>query len=390
MLAEHAVYTIAHPESLQPLLKQRGPIPRHQTKRWVTADALFQKALCAGQDMAIVFGDATHCTRLKFWGLISSLHVREDGTDFEVTDLKPLHGKRTQQLVLRSTQRHIAPGFIRPYAIVECPSFLRNQAPIDATNVSVTSIPASHKTTDAITLFSFGYWGCGSATDMLVKAVNAAEHSRGFDPPLWVDVRISRSVRAAGFRDDAFRRLLHDHYQWMSDLGNQRVQEGRRGIWIKNPAAAADLLQLALDDPRRRVIFFCSCPYPAYCHRHTVTELLLKEAQSRRTKIRIEEWPGGEPDTITVEVPRSTLTKVQRQTQRSLPIPDSMTLDAAASLPWGSIATLNCGTQQEKILAGPASFNAAGAHLRLFSDRRGTRAAARAFREELGYSPVKA
>jgi hypothetical protein len=74
------------------------------------------------------------------------------------------------------------------------------------------------------TLFSFGYWGAGSATRALVDAFNDAETLRGFDHPLWVDVRISRSVRAVGFRDRAFEQLLGSHYVWMPDLGNASMR----------------------------------------------------------------------------------------------------------------------------------------------------------------------
>src|SRR5258708_2300944 len=112
--------------------------------------------------------------------------------------------------------------------------------------------PASRAGT---TLFSFGYWGSGSATPALVEAVDAAEALRGFERPLWVDIRISRSVRAVGFRDHAFERLLGPRYIWMPDLGNLSVQEHRAGIEIKNPAAAEALLGYALSRRTRRVIF---------------------------------------------------------------------------------------------------------------------------------------
>jgi len=49
------------------------------------------------------------------------------------------------------------------------------------------------------TLFTWGYYGWGNHTPDLVKAVDAVETSRGFQPPMFVDIRIRRSVRAAGF-----------------------------------------------------------------------------------------------------------------------------------------------------------------------------------------------
>jgi hypothetical protein len=103
-----------------------------------------------------------------------------------------------------------------------------------------------------IVLFSFGYWGCGSATKELVAAVSSAEAQRGFAPPLWVDIRLQRSVRAAGFRDRAFERLLGANYQWLPSLGNMSVADGGSRIRIQEPAAANDLLDLGVTNPERR------------------------------------------------------------------------------------------------------------------------------------------
>ncbi len=49
------------------------------------------------------------------------------------------------------------------------------------------------------TLFTWGYYGWGNHTPSPVEAVDAVETSRGFQPPVFVDIRIRRSVRAAGF-----------------------------------------------------------------------------------------------------------------------------------------------------------------------------------------------
>lgn len=59
-----------------------------------------------------------------------------------------------------------------------------------------------------LTLFTFGYWGWGSATGELIRAIDSAERKKGFSPPVFFDIRLKRSVRAKGFRDDAFERLL--------------------------------------------------------------------------------------------------------------------------------------------------------------------------------------
>jgi hypothetical protein len=241
-----------------------------------------------------------------------------------------------------------------------------------------------------VTLFSFGYWGCGSAAPLLVEAIDEAELRRGFEPPLWVDVRISRSVRAAGFRDRRFEHLLESRYEWMPDLGNKCVEEGRKGIEIKNPAAAKELLQRALNRPTRRVIFFCSCEYPVFCHRKVVGQLVLKYAKERKAQITVIEWPGEEPGAaLTIEVPPATLRQFERSNKRSIPIPSPMAVGDAVALPWGTVATMQAGEERANVLVGPASFNGAGSHLRVFPEESGTRANSKAFRTAHGFARLK-
>lgn len=76
-----------------------------------------------------------------------------------------------------------------------------------------------------VTIFSWGYYGWGNHTRRLVEAVDAVEASRGFRPPVFVDIRIRRSVRAAGFTGPAFEKLLEQgRHRWMKSLGNKFIQ----------------------------------------------------------------------------------------------------------------------------------------------------------------------
>ena len=377
------------------MASKKSPQPTRETKRWVTGDLLFNEARRHGQEMVIFYADANHCSKLLYWGRITDLNVSSDGTYYTVADLTPLSRRRTQELVLKSTNACIAKGFIRPYAIVWTPGFIDKhphfyregkQFGTDTIRGSLTPDRIGKpRRRGATTLFSFGYWGSGSATKELVTAVDKVEALRGFDPPLWVDIRILRSVRAAGFRDHAFEQLLKSRYVWMPELGNTRVQEGGDGIEIQTPGAAKDLLTLALEDLSRRVIFFCACEDPASCHRKIVGELILKYAKEQNAAVQVVEWPGGEPGTLTIDVPQATLRKIERGA-KSLPIPSSMTVGAAVSLPWGSIATLQAGAESTTVLMGPAQFNAAGSHLRVFPDEPATLADASTFRSKFGYS----
>ena len=135
---------------------------------------------------------------------------------------------------------------------------------------------------NSITLFSFGYWGWGSATKELVEVVDAVEASRGFAPPIFVDIRISRSVRAKGFDGHAFEKVVSPaRYRWFEGLGNLGIQD-KGGMRIKDPDAANDLLDLAIESTRnnRRILFYCACELPGKCHRSEVTRLVLEAAKS--------------------------------------------------------------------------------------------------------------
>ena len=104
------------------------------------------------------------------------------------------------------------------------------------------------------TLFTWGYYGWGNHTPDLVEAVDAVETSRGFQPPIFVDIRIRRSVRAAGFNGPAFERLLgQNRHRWMKSLGNRFIETGTGpDIQIADPSAADELLDLAIESARHK------------------------------------------------------------------------------------------------------------------------------------------
>jgi hypothetical protein len=405
-LAPHSVYTILRPERLDEIAKRAKPTTLRETKRWVTAKTLFDEAHERGEEMAVLYADAANdCSKLLYWGKIGSMEVDARGTSYSVNDLVALSRRRTQELVLRSTEKNIAENFLRPYAVVRTPSFVKQKGAKTAASESVAptahqaSVPSASRArpqpaatmrTTGTTLFSFGYWGCGSATPALVEAVDAAEAERGFEPPLWIDIRISRSVHAAGFRDKAFEGLLGPRYVWMSDLGNMSVLEHTTGIRIKNPAAANELLEHALEPRARRVIFFCSCEIPGGCHRHTVGTLVIQRAKARNLDVTVIEWPGGEPSTIAIDVPLATLRKIKRGNQTTLLLPTSMTVGAAAALPWCTIADLRAGAERRMVLVGPAHFDVHGSHLKILQVDAVSEDSANEYRAKYGYGAINA
>jgi hypothetical protein len=83
-----------------------------------------------------------------------------------------------------------------------------------------------------------------ASTHVLVEAVDVAERKRGFKPPIFVDIRLRRNVRAKGFSGDAFERVLGAaRYQHMPRLGNKSIVTGKSGIQIADPSAVVDLLR---------------------------------------------------------------------------------------------------------------------------------------------------
>ncbi len=213
-----------------------------------------------------------------------------------------------------------------------------------------------------ITIFTWGYYGWGNHTPQLVKAVDAVELSRGFKPPIFVDIRFRRSVRAAGFTGPAFERLLgQDRHRWMKSLGNKFI-ETRTGppIQIAEPTAADELLDLAVVSARhkQRLLFFCTCPWPRCdgkiaCHRTKVAELVLKAARKRGIRVEVGEWPGGEPNEIKLDVTAKDFAAV-RKGRMTVPLGKRVDLAQVAGLPWGSVATLHADGEILHRSVGPA------------------------------------
>lgn len=210
---------------------------------------------------------------------------------------------------------------------------------------------------ESITVFSFGYWGWGASTKQLIDAFDALERSRGFNPPVLVDVRISRSVRAPGFNNRALEKLVGaDRYVHIPQLGNRAVKEDTgEAVTIANPEAAGSLLDLAIGAHARtrRILFFCACPYQMqdgepFCHRYEVGSLLLEQSRKRSRLIVVTEWPGTEPRDLRLTLQSEVLKKLRRGL-KSVPLPRDIPLDHIASIAWGSV--VHCSGDGESFSA---------------------------------------
>ena len=213
-----------------------------------------------------------------------------------------------------------------------------------------------------ITLFTWGYYGWGNHTPQLIEAVDAVELSRGFKPPIFVDIRIRRSVRAVGFTGPAFEKLVGpSRHRWTKLLGNKFI-EMRTGpdIQIAEPGAADELLDLALDlaGKKQRLLFFCGCQWPKCdgkiaCHRTTVAGLVLKAARMRGVQIEVVEWPGGEPKKIDLDVTPEDFA-ANGKGRLTVPLDKRVELAKIAGLPWCSMATLHSNGEELHQIVGPA------------------------------------
>jgi hypothetical protein len=215
---------------------------------------------------------------------------------------------------------------------------------------------------NATTIFTWGYYGWGNATPHLVEAVDRVETSRGFEPPIFVDIRVRRTVRAKGFQGSAFEKLLGpNRHRWMRSLGNSFIQTGiGPQIQIVHPSAANELLDLAWDAARRkqRTLFFCSCQWPRCdgeiaCHRTTVAGLVLQAAKKRGVPVEVVEWPGGEPRQIDLNVSPQVFAAIRRG-RKTVPLGEQPDLVEIAGLPWCSVVTLHSGGDKLHRVVGPA------------------------------------
>ncbi len=259
-----------------------------------------------------------------------------------------------------------------------------------------------------VTLFSFGYWGWGNATRQLVRGIDAVEAARGFEPPLFVDIRIRREGRAKGFVGEAFARTVgEDRYEWMQGLGNQSVVDRTSGIRIADPDQAEDLLDSASAASKhgQRVIFFCSCPYPINdfgpCHRTVVADLVLEAARRKSKAVEIVEWPGGEPHShdlrVTPEVGRRLASGLLGAPGlKNIPLGEPLPAPEWLGLAWGSPVSVDTGSDPLVVLSGPAHYSSQRWRLPVISVFEGTdaersaiqRASVR-YRRERGCDAVK-
>ena len=216
-----------------------------------------------------------------------------------------------------------------------------------------------------VTAFTWGYWGWGTHAEEFVRNVDAVERARGWRAPLFVDIRIRRTVRAPDFQQNAFEKIVGQRrYRWMKALGNRSIVTKKRRMEIADQNAADDLLEHILHarDQKRRVLFFCACEYPGTahspnCHREAVAGLLLKAAHRKGVHLTVVEWPGGEPKTAELRTSPQVVKKVLRGATRvALPNLSQKDKRKYTALPWCSRIKLFSDENSLAIVSGPAKI----------------------------------
>ena len=217
-----------------------------------------------------------------------------------------------------------------------------------------------------LTLFSWGYKGWGNSIPQLLHATQTAEQARGFLPPLFVDIRFRRAVRAEGFKEKAFEKVLGpERYIWLKDLGNANITDAdATKAKISNKNAVNDLIDIAMSAAKKnqRLIFFCSChSQDQNCHRHLVAKLTLQAAKKRTIPLTIAEWPGDEPTKIpalTFQITKAHFNKLlTEQDFPGIPIEEKLA-ELYFALPWGSLVWVQEGERRALVGTGPAMIRA--------------------------------
>jgi hypothetical protein len=127
-----SIYTIVHPGRLATAATKVEASGFQEGRPWITGRRLWREAKAGGAAMPVLFGDATDCKRLIYWGVLTKVVVDEKTrtTKYFVKQVRKLKGGHTpQQLVLKNSGKCIAPKFIYPYAICWAPQFVMRTWP---------------------------------------------------------------------------------------------------------------------------------------------------------------------------------------------------------------------------------------------------------------------
>lgn len=126
-LKEVCIYTTKKKSDLIRDIEDGGKGSYHIKTKMVTAVALLARCKQRGLPLPVIISDAACCINLVAYGMMTSIVVSENGTEYGFENLQKIQGKhKLSELRLISTGNNISEDFIRPYAICYQPDFILN------------------------------------------------------------------------------------------------------------------------------------------------------------------------------------------------------------------------------------------------------------------------
>ena len=126
-LFPHAIYVNASVDHIRAASNGESPsAPIEEGKRWAAGHKLFAEAAAAGQVLPLIFAQYAPLT---FWAEAASIELGDGSTTYTFRNLQEIKGRRRRSsLTVESTGAPLPDNFIRSYALVRTPTFLKRAA----------------------------------------------------------------------------------------------------------------------------------------------------------------------------------------------------------------------------------------------------------------------
>jgi hypothetical protein len=132
---ETSVYTILHSKDLAALYRKGKRGMFTEGKKWVRAQELLESGRRNGQSVLVIFAPGEDIWELTHFGVLENVKISEDTngkceTEVTVGNLTRIPTPRPSktELIVCSTGKGLPPNHIRPYVLVQTPSFLSRKS----------------------------------------------------------------------------------------------------------------------------------------------------------------------------------------------------------------------------------------------------------------------
>lgn len=132
-LFKSAIYVNASSNRLRAASRGSEPsLPLSEKKRWTSGQKLLAEARSRGEELPLIFAQYAPLT---FWAVAREITLHQGATEYQFSDLRPLHGYRRSDLAVVKTGAPLPDEFIRSYAVVQTPEFMSAPLSEQATNI---------------------------------------------------------------------------------------------------------------------------------------------------------------------------------------------------------------------------------------------------------------